>query len=184
MEALKNKKYSVEEFYELPEDERYELISGELYAMAEPTRIHQELVMRISNKIFNHIEANGGDCRVYPGPFGVRLWEEEDTVVEPDITVVCDKNKLTKKGCTGAPDWIIEIASPSNLRHDYIDKLELYMRAGVREYWIVNPDRKSLTVYNEENPYIPSTFPFEKPVRAGIYEDLEIDFGQIMERVE
>ncbi len=184
MEALQERRYTVEEFDALPEDERYELINGELYAMASPTRIHQELVMRLAAKILDHIDRNNGDCRVYPGPFGVRLSEEEDTVLEPDITVVCDKDKLTKKGCTGAPDWIIEIVSPSDPRHDYIDKLELYLNAGVREYWIVDPEGRGVTVYKLEKPYMPKSYTFEDTVKVGIYDGLSIDFREIMERIE
>ncbi len=187
METLQSKRYTVEEFYELPEDERYELINGELYelyGMAEPTRIHQELVMRISGKILNYIDSKDGDCRVYPAPFGVYLSDETDTVVEPDITVVCDRDKLTDKGCTGAPDWIIEIVSPSNPAHDYIDKLELYMRAGVREYWIVDPGSKRVTVYNQEQPFIPCSHSLDDIIKAGIYKDLSIDFKEIMRKIK
>ena len=187
MEPLQNKYYTVEEFYELPEDKRYELINGELYelyGMAEPTRIHQELITHILHRIMTHIEANNGDCRVYPAPFGVHLSEEADTVVEPDITVVCDRDKLTDKGCTGAPDWIVEIVSPSNPAHDYIDKLELYMKAGVREYWIVDPGSKRVTVYSKEQPFIPSSHSIDDIVKAGIYEDLSIDFKEIMSKIK
>ncbi len=183
MEARQTKKYTIEEFEALPDDERYELIDGELYAMASSERIHQELVMELSGGIFSHIRSKEGDCRVYPAPFGVRLSEEEDTVVEPDITVVCDKNKLTKKGCTGAPDWIIEIVSPGNPAHDYIDKLKLYTNAGVREYWIVDPESRSVAVYIIENPYIPARYSFEDTVKVNICDDLEIDFKEIMERI-
>ncbi len=183
MEAIQTRKYTVEEFEALPEDERYELIEGELYAMASSERIHQELVTNLLGDILAHIRSEKGDCRVYPAPFGVRLSAEEDTVVEPDITVVCDKNKLTKKGCTGAPDWIIEIVSPGNPAHDYIEKLRLYFKAGVREYWIVNPDSRNVTVYDVTRDYVPAAYTLEDTVKVGIYDDLEIDFKEIMERV-
>ncbi len=181
---MKERKYTVEEFDALPEDERYELINGELYAMASPTRIHQELVSNIHGEIFAYIKAKGDNCRVYPGPFGVRLSAEEDTVLEPDITVVCDKDKLTKKGGTGAPDWIIEIVSPGHTAHDYIDKLKLYTEAGVREYWIVDPESRSVAVYIIDKPYIPARYSFQDIVKVNIYDDLEIDFREILERIE
>ena len=131
MDAKQTAYMTIEEFDALPEDERFELIDGVLYPlydMGEPIRLHQELVTRLLGKILNHIDSKNGDCRVYPAPFGVRL--SEKTVVEPDITVVCDKDKLTDKGCTGAPDWIIEIVSPSNPAHDYLEKCGLYL------YWL------------------------------------------------
>ncbi|MCR5789068.1 MAG: Uma2 family endonuclease [Lachnospiraceae bacterium] len=187
MEAGQIRKYTVDEFFALPEGERYELIEGQLYPlydMAEPPRIHQELVMRLSNAILNHIDANQGDCRVYPAPFGVRLSESADTVVEPDITVICDKDKLTDKGCTGAPDWILEIVSKSNPEHDYLEKCRLYLKAGVREYWIVNPMDRSVTVYFEDRPYIPRSFTFEERVQAHLFPELVIDFPGIVKRTE
>ncbi len=179
-------KYTVDEFEALPENERYELIDGELYplyAMGEPLRVHMELVMRLSNEIFNYIDSNKDDCRVYPAPFGVRLNEDEDTVLEPDISVICDREKLTEKGCTGAPDWVIEVVSPGNPAYDYLDKLKLYTEGGVREYWIVNPAKKSVTVYNSDDPYLPRSFTFEDRIKAGIYDDLYIDFKALDEKI-
>ena len=184
MEAVKiSENTTVEEFYSLPGDERYELIDGKLYNMAEPSRIHQELVSELLTDIKNHIRLKGGDCRVYPAPFGVRLSKDENTVLEPDITVICDKSKLTDKGCTGAPDWIIEIASPGNLSHDYIDKLSLYMKAEVKEYWIVNPESDSVVVYRLDNPFIPVAYTLSDTIIPGIYKDLSIDFKEIMDRI-
>ena len=185
MDAKQIAYMTIEEFDALPEDERFELIDGVLYPlydMGEPIRLHQELVTRLLGKILNHIDSKNGDCRVYPAPFGVRL--SENTVVEPDITVVCDKDKLTDKGCTGAPDWIIEIVSPSNPAHDYLEKCGLYLNAGVREYWIVDPKYRRVTVYNEETPYIPHSYTFEDTVKVSIYDDLAISFPEIMERIE
>ncbi len=120
--------------------------------MAPPSRIHQEIGGEIFRQLANFLE--GKKCEVYPAPFGVRLFEQDgdtpedvDTVIEPDITVVCDKNKLDKHGCKGAPDMIVEILSPSSLRHDRLVKLNLYRRAGVREYWIADPENKSVQVF-------------------------------------
>lgn len=178
---------TIEEFDLLPEDAHYELIDGELYPlydMAGPTRIHQELVTHLSNRIFNYIESKNGDCRVYPAPFDVRLSEVPDTIVEPDITVICDKSKLTDKGCTGAPDWIIEIVSPHNPEHDYLEKCVLYLKAGVREYWIVDPGSKRVTVYHEGQPFIPQAYTFDDKIQAYIYDDLTIDFSEMWARID
>lgn len=136
--------------------DRCEIMDGEAVLMAPPSRVHQKIVMEMSRQIANYLE--GKQCEVYPAPFGVRLFEQEgdtpedvDTFVEPDITVVCDKSKLDDRGCKGAPDMIIEILSPSNARHDRFVKLSLYQRAGVREYWIVDPTEQSVQVFALEN---------------------------------
>ena len=134
------------------EDERIEIINGEAFMMATPSRIHQKISMELSRQLANYLE--GKKCDVYPAPFGVRLFEQAgdspedvDTMVEPDISVVCDRSKLDNHGCKGAPDMIIEILSPSSLRHDRLVKLNLYQRAGVREYWIVDPENRSVMVF-------------------------------------
>ena len=133
------------------EGEHIEIINGEAFMMATPSRIHQEISGELFRQLANFLE--GKQCKVYPAPFGVRLFEQDgdspenvDTVVEPNISVVCDRNKLDKHGCKGAPDVIVEILSPSTQRHDQLVKLNLYQRAGVREYWIVDPENKSVRV--------------------------------------
>lgn len=115
--------HTIEDIYNLPEGQRAELIDGELYMMATPNRIQQRLVMLQSNRIFNYIQDQKGDCEVYPSPFPVFLNANNDIYLEPDISVICDKNKLTDEGCKGAPDWIIEIVSPSSRPMDYSKKL-------------------------------------------------------------
>ena len=134
------------------EKERFEVIEGKTVMMAPPSRVHQEVSGALFAQIYNFLE--GKKCRVYAAPFGVRLFEEDgdapedvDTVVEPDITVVCDSDKLDDHGCKGAPDLVIEILSPSTLRHDRLVKLDLYQRAGVREYWIVDPKNRAVQVF-------------------------------------
>lgn len=133
------------------EKERIEIIDGEVFLMAAPTSIHQEISMEISRQLANFLE--GKRCRVYPAPFDVRLFEKNgdapedvDTVVEPDISVVCDKSKIDMRGCKGAPDLVVEILSPSTQRYDQLVKLNLYQRAGVREYWIVDPENRIIRV--------------------------------------
>ena len=134
------------------ENERIEIIDGEAFPMAAPSSAHQEISMEISRQPANFLE--GKRCRVYPAPFDVRLFEKEgdapedvDTVVEPDISVVCDKSKIDTHGCIGAPDLVVEILSPSSLRNDRLVKLRLYQRAEVREYWIVDPENKTVQVF-------------------------------------
>ena len=142
--------YSIDDIYNLPDGQRAELIDGELYMMAAPDRIHQRLVMVLSNSIFNYIQDKNGDCEVYPSPFAVFLSGDDRIYLEPDISVICDKNKLTDHGCKGAPDLTLEILSPSNACHDLLVKLNLYQRAGVREYWIVDPENKAVQVFLQD----------------------------------
>ena len=170
--------YTIDDIYNLPDGQRAELIDGELYMMATPSRIHQRFVMVLSNSIFNYIQSKNGDCEVYPSPFAVFLNADDKIYLEPDISVICDKDKLTDEGCKGAPDWIIEIVSPSSRPMDYNKKLFKYRTAGVREYWIVDPERNLITVYNFEHDEM-TDYAFSEKVKAGIYEDLEIDFSEI-----
>ena len=138
------------------ENERIEIINGEAVMMSPPTRIHQEILMELSRQLANFLE--GKKCKVYPAPFAVRLFEKDgdtpedvDTMVEPDISVVCDHDKLDKHGCKGAPDLVVEVLSPSTRRHDRLIKLDLYQRAGVKEYWIVDPDSQSVQVFLQDD---------------------------------
>lgn len=170
--------YTEEDYYNLPENVRAELIDGQFYYMAAPSRAHQKILNFVNNTIFNYILSKGGPCEVYPAPFAVKLFSENDkNVVEPDISVICDPNKLTDRGCTGAPDWIVEIVSPSNSSHDYVRKLNLYMDAGVKEYWIVNPVEREIFVYFlEQDKFKVRSYTFQDKIKVNIYDDLWIDF--------
>ena len=139
-------------------NDRCELIGGRVFLMSPPSSRHQEVCFELGRQLGNYLE--GKRCKVYPAPFGVRLFEEDgdypedvDTMVEPDISVVCDPGKLDDSGCKGAPDLIIEILSRSTQRHDRLTKFNLYQRAGVREYWIVDPDSKSVQTFTLEKGY-------------------------------
>ena len=135
--------------WELKPGERYEIIYGEAYAMSAPNTFHQSILMELSKQIANFL--TGKKCRVYPAPFDVRLFYEEDesddTVVQPDISVICDREKLGKEGCRGAPDLVVEILSPSNTAIEMQRKFNVYHDAGVREYWVLDVEEKILTVY-------------------------------------
>ena len=136
------------DYYSLPEGVRAELVDGCLIDnQAASSRVHQTILMELAGTIRDYIRRKKGECRVYPAPFAVKLYQDKQTIVEPDISVICDNSKLTEQGCTGAPDWIIEIVSPSNSSHDYIPKLKLYAVAGVREYWRVDPTKEKIFVY-------------------------------------
>lgn len=169
----KQETYTIEDIYTLPEGERAELIDGQIYNMAPPNTKHQMLVMDLSYQIKSYIQSNNGECKVIPSPFAVFLNEDDRNYVEPDISIICDQSKLTDKGCNGAPDWIIEIVSPSSRQMDYYKKLFKYRTAGVREYWVVDPDRQIVTVYNFEKETM-DQYSFGDDVPAGIYEDFSI----------
>lgn len=173
------KVYTIEDIYNLPDGERAELIDGQIYYMAPPGMKHQRIVSFFTREIGNYIQSNNGDCEVFPAPFAVYLDENTNTYVEPDISVICDKNKLDDKGCKGAPDWVIEIVSPSSRRMDYYTKLFKYRTAGVREYWIVDQDKNSIIVYSFEKEDI-NLYSFTDEIPVGIYNgELRIDLSQI-----
>lgn len=174
MDALKKEEmYTIEDIYALPDGERAELIDGKMYAMAPPNRRHQDIVFSLSRKIADYIESKSGDCKIYLAPFAVFLNEDDRNYVEPDISVICDLNKLNDKGCIGAPDWIVEIVSPGSRKMDYYKKLFKYRTAGVREYWVVDPDRRIVTVYEFEHDNM-EEYSFGEDVPAGIYDGFSV----------
>ena len=116
---------------------------------------------------------------VFPAPFDVKLNDTPLTIVQPDLMIVCDKDKLDGKRCNGAPDFIIEIVSPGNPSDDYIRKLYYYKNAGVREYWIVDPQRKSVTVNYFDGDLLNGPYTFDSVIKVNIYENLYIDFSEI-----
>ena len=172
--------HTEEDYNNLPENIRAELINGQLYYMSAPSRIHQKILMTLSKMIANYIDSKDGSCEVYPAPFAVKLFEDRDDTVEPDISIICDSDKLTDRGCTGAPDWIIEIISPSTSSHDYVRKLNLYADAGVREYWIVNPINMSIYVYFlKGDSFKTAAYTFQDRIKVNIYDDFQIDFKEL-----
>ena len=178
MPLPKESSYTTDYIFSLPEGQRAELIDGVVYDMAPPNRLHQELVSELHYKITDYIKKNNGACKVFPAPFAVFLNADDKTYVEPDISVICDKSKLDDRGCVGAPDWIIEIVSPGSRRMDYFTKLFKYRTAGVREYWIVDPVKNFVIVYNFDTSDS-EQYTFADTIKAGIYEDLFIDFNQL-----
>ena len=150
-------RFTYADYLTWPEGERWELIDGVAYAMAPaPTRVHQKLLLALARQVADALE--GSTCEVYIAPFDVRLPKGEeadeavDTVVQPDLVVICDPAKLDDRGCRGAPDWIVEVLSPSSARHDLIRKRALYERVGVREVWFVHPVDEVATLYRQQAP--------------------------------
>ena len=185
MESSKLREYHTEEdYYALPDEVRVELINGVFYDMSAPTQLHQEMIGQLYRKIAEYIDSNKGKCKVIPAPFDVKLEDKKDNIVQPDISVICDQDKLDGKRCNGAPDWVIEIASPGSLGNDYVRKLKLYQNAGVKEYWIVNPEDKNVITYHfeKENVYI-ETYTFDESVKCGLFDRLSISFPKIIEKI-
>lgn len=176
---MKQLKYStIDDIYNLPDGQRAELIDGKLYMLAAPTATHQRLVMALSNRIYNYIQGRQGMCEVFPSPFAVFLNANNEIYLEPNISVICDKDKLTEEGCMGTPDWIIEVVLPSSRQLNYNKKLFKYRTAGVREYWIVDPGNLRIIVYNFEQDAF-EEYSFSDKAKAGIYDGFEIDFAGI-----
>ncbi len=180
MPLPKENTYTTDYIYSLPEGQRAELIDGVIYDMAPPNRLHQKIQQALAWSIETYIRKNNGSCEVYPAPFAVFLNKDDKTYVEPDISVICDKSKLDDRGCSGAPDWIIEIASPSTKRTDYGVKLFKYRSAGVREYWIVNPLTKTVNVYDLEKEELTDQYSFDDNIQVCIYADLTINIAELL----
>ena len=180
MPLANQKSYTIEDIYNLPEGARAELIDGSLYMMASPSRMHQEIVGELFGVIRDYVKKENGSCKTYVAPFAVFLNQDDRTYVEPDISVICDKSKLDDRGCVGAPDWIIEIASPSTKRTDYGVKLFKYRSAGVREYWIVNPAKKIVNVYCFDDEENTDLYSFEDNIPVGIYPGFSINIQELL----
>ncbi len=179
-------RYTFADYLTWDEDDHIELIYGYPYMMSSPSTEHQ----LVSGELFAQLHAYLADkkCRVIAAPYAVRLFEEvsdrpEDvnTVVEPDLVVICDPSKMDRRGCKGAPDLVIEILSPSSRRHDRIVKLDLYQRAGVREYWVVNPEDRTVQVMLLKDSYLLPVEDYgrEDMAKVNILEDCTIDLSKV-----
>ena len=180
MPLHESKKAPLADWEALGEDIRAELIDGEIYYMSGPSANHQAISSFLHLKIGNYLL--GKTCRVFYAPFDVYLQhEDEDTpnIVQPDLMVICDRNKITKKGCIGAPTWVIEIVSSGTSRRDYLTKLSLYADYGVKEYWIVNPMNETITVYRLVEELTPAVYTFRDTIKVHTLADLSIDFTQL-----
>lgn len=174
-----------------PDDVRYELIDGVAYAKGPaPVRRHQGILGEIFRQVANILE--GSPCRPYIAPFDVRLPKadeidnEVDTVVQPDLVVICDRAKLDDKGCRGAPDWVVEVLSPSTAGHDQILKRALYQRVGVREYWLVHPVDRIVTIYtlNSGSYGVPDVLELVGTLAVGVLPEIVIDWERVVRELD
>ena len=180
MPLPKSNNYTIKDIYALPDGQRAELIDGQIYDMAPPSYLHQKLVMELSATIRDYIKTHGGPCEVLPAPFAVFLNQDDHNYVEPDVSVICDSSKINEKGCNGAPDFIIEIVSPSSQRMDYLTKLFKYRTAGVREYWIVNPMKETVQTYLFGDIEDFNQYSFDDEIPVGIHDDLKICIADLL----
>lgn len=175
---------TIKDYYALPDDERVELIDGRFYAMSSPTIRHQDWVLELAIALKEFINKHKGNCRVHIAPCDVRLDMDNYTMVQPDLMICCKRDQITEKRIEGTPDFVIEVVSPGSVYLDYHKKLQKYCDAGVREYWIVDPRKETVTVYHFEKSREPAYYTFADKVPVGIYGGAcEIDFAHIRERL-
>jgi len=174
--------YTYADLLQWDEDFRAELHDGEVVMMPPPLTVHQGILTELVVQIGNYLKGKKG--RMFAAPFGVRLFPQKDrsdnTVFEPDIVVICDQEKLDKHGCNGPPDFVIEIISPSTAKYDRVYKLRKYEKAGVREYWIVDPETKSVQVFTLENGrFLASGYDETEKAPVSVFEGCEIDLQAV-----
>lgn len=183
--SKKSRECTLEDYYQLPDERRAELIDGVIYDMSAPTIIHQKINLEISVRLHAFISQKKGACMVFSAPVDVQLDCDEKTMVQPDVLVVCDREKIVPTHVYGAPDLIMEILSPATRKIDMNIKHSKYAAAGVREYWLIDPDKKKVVVYDLENEELPVVYEFENRVPVGIFQgECEIDFSEIYESVK
>ncbi|GHV94752.1 hypothetical protein AGMMS50293_10720 [Spirochaetia bacterium] len=168
--------------WELEEGERFELVDGVAFAMSAPNDQHQAISMEICRQMANFL--HGKPCKVRSAPYDVRLFYEEDesddTVVQPDISVICGKEKRGPEGCRGAPDLVVEILSASNMSEDMVRKFNLYLEAGVREYWVVSPVYKTVQVFVlQDGEYRGKVYHADASVPSSVLEGLLVSLGEV-----
>ncbi len=176
-------KYTLDDYYSLSDEVRTELIDGSFYFMEAPGANHQSIIGELYYIIKSHIKKNKGSCKVFISPFDVRLNNDNNTMVQPDVFVICDRSKLDGKRCNGAPDFLAEVVSESSGKLDYLIKLNKYMTAGVREYWIIDPVKRMVTVYPFEKDDVPQYYGFTDKIPLGIFEGLIVDFNEINDEI-
>ncbi|MFD2211915.1 Uma2 family endonuclease [Virgibacillus halophilus] len=186
----KERVYTYADYLSWPENERIEIIDGVPYLQAAPSRIHQEVLSDVHRQLANYLLDK--DYKVYPAPFHVVLDPENENaddarskyVLEPDISVVCDKEKLDDRGCKGSPDLIVEIISPSTARKDKIEKFHIYEQYGVQEYWMIEPKEKIVSVFSlQRNGKYgrPELYTEEDQVEVSLFDDLVIKLDSVFD---
>lgn len=184
--AREPRRYTYGDLMQWDDGKRYELYNGQPVALASPSDVHQLVLMELAAQLHDFLKDK--PCKLYPAPFDVRLFdtaddrpEDSENVVQPDLMVVCNKDKVDRHGVHGAPDLVIEITSPSTRRNDRLVKFNLYQRAGVREYWIVDPDARVVLVHTlEEGQYhAADAYAAGSAVPVGIFDGFSVDLSEV-----
>lgn len=178
--------YTVEDYYEIPDERRVELIDGVIYDMGAPTTAHQIIQMELASKLRSYIKAKGGRCIAMVSPVDVRLDRDNKTMIQPDVFVICDRDQFVDNRIDGAPDFVVEILSPSSKKKDAFIKAKKYLDAGVREYWLVDPLKQKVIVYIFENDgdTCPTIYGFQDQVPVAIFGgDCVVDFAELSEEI-
>ena len=172
--------YTVEDYWALPDERRVELIDGYIYDMASPTTFHQLMAGELYRQIANYILDHRGTCTPFISPVDVQLDNDEKTMIQPDVVIVCDPKQIIRRNILGAPDFVLEVISPGTRRRDYVVKLAKYEHARVREYWVVDPYKKRVLVYFFEGETFPAIYPIDAEIPVNIFDGkLVLKFGQI-----
>ena len=179
----KNKRYTYADYESWDDEYRYELIDGKVFMMSAPSTAHQSILGELHRQLANFLR--GKSCRAFLAPYDVclsGLGDEDDTVVQPDIMVVCDESKIDKKRCNGAPDMVIEILSPSTSNRDLFIKLKKYQNAGVREYWIVDPDAKAVNAHLLENGrYVINSYESDETIAVNVLDGCVVTLSDVFD---
>ena len=180
----RNGSYTFEDYENFPDDIRVEIVRGRIYAMATPTTTHQLIAGEIHYQIMVFIRQKGGGCVPFISPIDVKLLPDSLTAVEPDVIIICDRDKITKKKIEGAPEFVVEVLSPSTAAYDRTVKLDDYRDAGVRELWFVDPEKERILIYDFDHD-MTKIYGFQDKVPVGIFDGaLEIDFTEIADHLE
>lgn len=180
----KQGEYTLEDYYKIPDDIRVELIDGVIYDMSAPTSAHQLIAGILHAKLYNHVMQKKGPCLPMISPLDVQLDCDDKTMIQPDVIIVCDRSKVINHCIYGAPDFVVEILSPSTKHRDCIIKLNKYKNAGVREYWLIDPLKLNVIVYNFEHDNYPITYDFNSTIPVGVWDDeCVIDFQEIYDYI-
>lgn len=183
-----SKSYTYADYLTWNFKERLEILKGKIFKMSPaPSRKHQTISQNLNWKIYSFFENR--PCSVFVAPFDVRLpiksSKKDTTVVQPDLCIICDENKLDDKGCNGAPDLIVEILSPNNSKHDVDTKFNLYQESGVKEYWMVEPEERFVLVYTLQNEEYIGLKPFSEGqiIKSPLFSEMQITVDEVFKRI-